>query len=140
MPGGKSDRSLIALIVGFAVLITAVLVIVGLSAAQPRSYGWITHTLQVENQVRTVLSRLVDAETGQRGYLITGREDYLEPYNAAAAHLDGDLATLRTLVADNPKQLTNAERMRAPPPPSVRCCCARPSTFTAKATTPAPSP
>jgi signal transduction histidine kinase/ActR/RegA family two-component response regulator len=113
MSAGTSDRSLIALIVGFALLIAAVLVTVALSAAQPRSYGLITHTLQVENQVRTVLSRMVDAETGQRGYLITGREDYLEPYNAAALKLGGDLATLRALVADNPRQLANAERLRA---------------------------
>jgi len=113
MAGGKSDRSLIALIIGFALLIAAVLATIALSAGQPRSYAWIAHTLQVENQVRTVLSRLVDAETGQRGYLITGREDYLDPYNAAAARLDGDLAKLRALVADNPKQLANAERLRA---------------------------
>ncbi|MGZ6040429.1 MAG: CHASE3 domain-containing protein, partial [Phenylobacterium sp.] len=113
MAGGKSDRSLIALIVGFALLIAAVLATVALAAAQPRSYGWVTHTLQVENQVRTVLSRLVDAETGQRGYLLTGREDYLDPYNAAAARLDGDLARLRALVADNPRQLASAERLRA---------------------------
>ncbi len=110
---GKSDRSLIALIIGFAVLIVAVLAVVALSASQPRAYGWINHTLQVENQVRTVFARLVDAEAGQRGYLLTGREDYLEPYKAASDKLDGDVATLHKLVADNPRQLANFNRLRA---------------------------
>jgi signal transduction histidine kinase/ActR/RegA family two-component response regulator len=113
MRAARVDRSLVALIAGFAILAVAVLATVALSATQPRSYAWINHTLKVENQVRTVMSRLVDAETGQRGYLITGREDYLDPYNVAAAKLDGDLATLRDLVADNPMQLANAERLRA---------------------------
>ncbi len=113
MAAGKSDRSLIALIVGFALLIVSVLVVVALSAAQPRAYAWITHTLQVENQIRTVLSRLVDAESGQRGYLLTGHEDYLEPYTVANAHLDADLATLSKMVADNPGQVANLKRLSA---------------------------
>jgi len=111
--GGKSDRSLIALIVGFALLAAVVLASVVLSAGQPRFYGSVTHTLQVENQVRTLFARLVDAEAGQRGYLLTGRADYLDPYNTESARLDSDLAALRKLVADNPRQLANFNKLRA---------------------------
>ena len=113
MAGGKSDRSLIALIVGFALLAAVVLASVVLSAGQPRFYGSVTHTLQVENQVRTLFARLVDAEAGQRGYLLTGRADYLDPYNTESARLDSDLAALRKLVADNPRQLANFNKLRA---------------------------
>ena len=34
-------------------------------------------------QIQTLLRRLIDAETGQRGYLLTGRKEYLQPYDAA---------------------------------------------------------
>ncbi|HVW67620.1 MAG TPA: response regulator [Steroidobacteraceae bacterium] len=62
------------------------------------------HTLQVIQRTDQVLSSLKDAETGQRGFLLTGRESYLEPYNTARASIPGQLAELRRLVAANPQQ------------------------------------
>jgi len=58
--------------------------------------------------VRAQIARLVGlvegAETGQRGYLITGKADYLAPYNQAFADLPAAIEALATLVADNPRQ------------------------------------
>src|ERR1700733_5457158 len=51
-----------------------------------------------------VLSSVKDAETGQRGYLLTDRETYLEPYNNARADIPGELQELRRLTANNPRQ------------------------------------
>ncbi len=51
-----------------------------------------------------VLARLVDAETGQRGYLLTGDEAYLEPYREAIKNLDQVMGRLKVLNADNPNQ------------------------------------
>ncbi len=65
---------------------------------------WVDHTHQVLIALESVLSTLKDAETGQRGYLITGAERYLEPYTAAVSSLAQQLADLRTLTADNPQQ------------------------------------
>lgn len=48
------------------------------------SNKWIIHTHEVINNLDELLSTLKDAETGQRGYLITGLPDYLEPYNDAS--------------------------------------------------------
>src|SRR4030095_593206 len=45
-----------------------------------------------------------DAETGERGYLITGEEPFLEPYQAAIAQINGNVDRLRRLTADNPSQ------------------------------------
>ena len=45
-----------------------------------------------------------DAETGQRGYLLTDNEVYLGPYNAAVEQIGHRLDTLRRLTADNPTQ------------------------------------
>ena len=42
-----------------------------------------THTHQVRGELADLLSELKDAETGQRGYVITGDESYLEPYKSA---------------------------------------------------------
>jgi CheY-like chemotaxis protein/CHASE3 domain sensor protein len=62
------------------------------------------HTLQVMQRIDGLLSSLKDAETGQRGYLLTNSESYLEPYNTARADIPGELQELRRLTANNPKQ------------------------------------
>ena len=51
-----------------------------------------------------VLSTVKDAETGQRGYLLTDRESYLAPYNAALQDIGPRLEALRRLTIDNPTQ------------------------------------
>ena len=53
---------------------------------------------------RWQLGMRFDAETGQRGYLLSGEEPYLEPYRAALAQLDQILKRLRSLTADNAPQ------------------------------------
>lgn len=64
-----------------------------------------SHTYAVIGQIEELLSRLKDAETGQRGYIITGEEKYLEPYNSAISVLDGRTrGRLRELTKDNPAQ------------------------------------
>lgn len=50
------------------------------------------------------LSTMKDIETGQRGYLLTGRSSYLEPYNAGLGRIQQQLAHLRTEVAGQPAQ------------------------------------
>src|ERR1700757_1215568 len=45
--------------------------------------GWVQHTFQVISELETTMSLMKDAETGQRGYLITHDRSYLEPYNRA---------------------------------------------------------
>ena len=63
-----------------------------------------THTLAVMQRIDGLLSSVKDAETGQRGYLLTDRETYLEPYNNARADIPGELQELRRLTANNPRQ------------------------------------
>jgi len=64
----------------------------------------VSHTYAVKENLAQLLSDLKDAETGQRGYVITGDESYLEPYTAALPHITNVLGTLKTLTADNPHQ------------------------------------
>lgn len=62
-----------------------------------RSYDVIESTTQL-------WSNLQDAETGQRGYLLTGNFDYLQPYNNSLWEIDLELSRLQLLTDDNPKQ------------------------------------
>jgi methyl-accepting chemotaxis protein len=68
------------------------------------SAGWVQHTHEVLNGLDEVLSGMKDAETGQRGYVITGEERYLEPYQGAGDRVDHKLKYVRELTADNPIQ------------------------------------
>jgi diguanylate cyclase (GGDEF)-like protein len=60
-----------------------------------------------------VLQHLLDAETGQRGYIITGEERYLEPYNRSTRNLDGRIAALRQQIENDPEQSGRIDRLRA---------------------------
>ncbi len=64
----------------------------------------VTHTHKVLEQVTSMLSQLKDAETGQRGYLLTGDTGYLEPYQNAAQSAPKLFSELRNLTQDNPNQ------------------------------------
>jgi CHASE3 domain sensor protein len=68
------------------------------------SAGWVAHTLQVQRELELTHSLLADAESGQRGYLITQDESYYAPTEQAAAAIPGALSRLRQLVSDNPAQ------------------------------------
>ena len=65
---------------------------------------WVSHTLEVKAEIATVLSLMVDAESGVRGFLLTHDADALVPFTNATAVLSGHVAHLRTLTADNPMQ------------------------------------
>ena len=75
--------------------------------------AWVDHTHQVISSLRRVQSLVADAETGQRGYLITGDKLFLSPYTNAVNELDGELATLRALTADNPAQQENRVELQS---------------------------
>jgi CHASE3 domain sensor protein len=64
----------------------------------------VAHTQQVLEHIAEVLSLMKDAETGQRGYIITADEAYLEPYQAGSVGVPTVIKELRQLTADNPSQ------------------------------------
>ena len=109
----RNDRALVALLIGFATLAVLVLGTVWLSDRQDRAARMVRHTLEIESQLSTILSRLQDAEASQRGYLLTGRPTFLPAYVTAIPQLDRDLAELERNVADNPLQRARAQRLRA---------------------------
>lgn len=61
-------------------------------------------TYRVLGQLNTLETELVNAETGQRGYIITGQPRYLEPYDVALKEIDRSYITLKQLTQDNPER------------------------------------
>src|SRR6185295_20416364 len=95
-------------LLGFGLAVVAVIVIavftyrsLQTNAATRES---VTHTISVIDQMQATLSAVKDAETGQRGFVLTGEESYLEPYSNAISALPGELAEARRLLANNPQQ------------------------------------
>jgi methyl-accepting chemotaxis protein len=64
----------------------------------------VAHTHEVIEHIADLLSQLKDAETGQRGYVITGDEAFLDPYQSGVGSLPKVVKELRQLTADNPNQ------------------------------------
>jgi PAS domain S-box-containing protein len=65
---------------------------------------WQKHTYEVLRTLDETEARLVDAETGQRGYLLTGDDAYLDTYRASIKNLDQVTGHLKDLTSDNPNQ------------------------------------
>lgn len=65
---------------------------------------WVDHSYQVRTKLADLLSTLKDAETGQRGYTITGDDSYLEPYQTALPQIRTLFDSLKQATADNPRQ------------------------------------
>lgn len=66
--------------------------------------AWVTHTYQVLEKVESLFNHLLEVQRGERGYVITGEERFLDPYVGALGKIDPDIKELRHLTADNPRQ------------------------------------
>src|SRR5580698_4628256 len=106
-----------SVITGFAILLAVLVINTAVTrrqiAIQDSNQGWVDHTQRVLLEITTVESLLKDAETGQRGFLYTGEERYLEPYNNASAEVDAHMDKLAALIADNPQQAARIPVLRA---------------------------
>lgn len=67
--------------------------------------SWVTHTYKVKEIIRELEKHLIEAETGQLGYIFSGEESFLETYNRGTQRIKGDWEELRILLKKNPEQL-----------------------------------
>ncbi len=74
---------------------------------------WVEHTDRVINNLNETSKLTVDLETGMRGFLITGDEHFLDPYEVAKPRIISDLRGLQELVADNPQQVDRLKRLES---------------------------
>ncbi|MDB5983015.1 MAG: rpfC 1, partial [Pseudomonas sp.] len=74
---------------------------------------WVEHTDRVINNSNRSLKLSVDMETGMRGFLLSGDEHFLDPYEVAKPAIRAQLRELEALVADNPTQVDRFKRLGA---------------------------
>jgi signal transduction histidine kinase len=105
---------------GIVVLVLVAIVDLGaLNAAERgflelrRTAEWVQHTQQVQYRIEHLLRLAVDAETGQRGYLLTGRESQLGRYVDARNEIPVSLDELKALTRDNPVQVAQVASVGA---------------------------
>jgi CHASE3 domain sensor protein len=71
------------------------------------SFNWVMHTYKVMDAFEQTQGHIVDAESNQRGYLLTGRSEYLEPYQHDMQLIRDDLAELKSATRNDPGQQAN---------------------------------
>ncbi|KPG96081.1 response regulator [Pseudomonas sp. RIT-PI-r] len=74
---------------------------------------WVEHTDRVINNANEAVKLTVDLETGMRGFLLSGDEHFLDPYETAKPRITVALNTLLELTADNPVQTDRLRRLKA---------------------------
>jgi PAS domain S-box-containing protein len=101
----------------FLVAITVLLVCSGLAVQQYTRFAdaasKVEHTHQVLSHIDRVVARLVAAEAGHRGYLLTGDRSVLQPYEGAQEETRALLGQLSGLVTDNPEQQADCQHLEA---------------------------
>ena len=95
------------------VLVAGVLVALASLGTVYRATNAVAHTSDVKTQLEALLASLIDAETGERGFIITGNDSYLEPYNRGVAAAATETGRVRQLMVDNPDQQADLERVAA---------------------------
>ena len=97
---------------GFAFLLIACALATFATIGSARADAWVAHTLHVRQTLIQLYSDVRDAESGQRGFLLTQDTHYLTPYTRARADIAATESLLSSLVADNPTQKALLDRLR----------------------------
>lgn len=117
MKASKDSRELHLEAAGRLILLLAVPIFVGvvmsLVARQERKRSQaVQHTLLVEVALERLMLQLRDADTSQRAIPASGDQRFLESFKSTQIEIQAQLADVSTLIADNPRQVANLERMR----------------------------
>ncbi|KKD58871.1 chemotaxis protein [Grimontia sp. AD028] len=70
---------------------------------------WVEHTHEVINKAQNLIAAAINMETGMRGYLLAGEEQFLEPYNEGQREFENIVKELKEKVNDNPQQVSLLE-------------------------------
>ncbi|GAK69287.1 putative methyl-accepting chemotaxis protein [Agrobacterium rubi TR3 = NBRC 13261] len=94
---GTSAPVLLAIAIG-AIALTSI-------SSMIQSNGWVDHTNQVLRASDSITASAVDMETGMRGFIITGKQEFLAPYRQGEQDIYKKINDLKALVSDNPTQV-----------------------------------
>ena len=104
---------LLAAVPLFLVLAAVAYLTIQFAINEREAQRWVRHTYEVVGQINRIMSDAQDAETGQRGFLLTRKPEFLAPYRAARSRIGTDLAAFRDLTHDNPSEQARARRLEA---------------------------
>jgi signal transduction histidine kinase len=110
----RAIGQILLLAAGFLVLVTISAASVVLVTQSRKDNAWVVHTVEVENQLSTLLLQIRRAESAARGYLLTSEPRFLSEHEAAVASILPDLDKLSQRAGDNPVQVENAGQLRPP--------------------------
>jgi CheY-like chemotaxis protein/signal transduction histidine kinase/CHASE3 domain sensor protein len=102
-------------LIGFLLAVAAVAIIALLSYQSLQTTrstaANLTQSIEVLGRLESLFSTLIDAETGQRGFLLTGEESYLAPYTDAKDALPDEIRSMRALLVKRPEQLRRLDAL-----------------------------
>jgi len=97
------------LVGGYAIILTMMVIVTVVVYTSVSSLiqtqGWVEHTHEVLDASSSLSKSMVDMETGQRGFMLTGNDDFLAPFNAGNKAFDEFIVKAKDLVSDNPAQV-----------------------------------
>jgi signal transduction histidine kinase len=110
----RAIGQILLLAAGFLVLVAISASSVILVNQSREDNAWVVHTVEVENQISTLLLQIRRAESAARGYLLTSEPRFLAEHQEAVATILPDVDKLARLAGDNPVQIENSQKLRAP--------------------------
>lgn len=114
LPGFRTRlRSATTTISAIGVVAVAIVLAAWINQQARRTADLASHAIEVRERAERFLGRLRDAETGQRGYLLTGQASYLEPFSEGRAAAGPELDILAALVDADPIQKERVAKLRA---------------------------
>lgn len=108
----RAIGQILLLAAGFLVLVAISAASVVLVTQARKDSGLVVHTVEVENQINTLLLEIRRAESAARGYLLTLGPEFLSDHEAAVAAIIPAVEKLSRLTADNPFQVENVKKLR----------------------------
>ena len=97
--------------VGFGLVVVVAIAVGLIFVRSQEADALVDHTFEVQSTAQTLLSQIQAAENGQRGFLITGDNDYLKRFDGARARVPELVARLRRLTPDNPEQQARLNKL-----------------------------
>ncbi len=110
----RAIGQILLLAAGFLVLVAISATSVILVDQAREDNRWVVHTVEVENQLSTLLLQIRRAESAARGYLLTSDRRFLDEHEAAVATILPDVDKLAKLTTDNPVQVENSRQLHSP--------------------------
>jgi len=109
MPPQKTKRALfwIGLSLPMVALVAMTWLVHQAGGQFNNSFNWVLQNYKILDKFEQTQAHIVDAEANQRGFLLSGKPEYLEPYQAAMTSIRDDLAQLKTMTVNDPVQQAN---------------------------------